>query len=164
MIIKQQHRDISLDTFSQYMKVRYISVRFVTRNTGVGLWLHKKSAHEGVTYKCRTCDAQFTHKRNLSTHVKSQHQGVKFPCGLCDYQATEKNSLSKHNKTVHHTDQMTKINCDFCDYQTVNKAYLSRHRKCLHSEDAEMSKCNVCPFKTVYGKSILAKHMKIHMK
>ena len=68
----------------------------------IGLVLHQKSAHEGDTFKCDICDAQFSYKGYVSQHILSKHQGVKFPCGLCDYQATRKGSLSTHNKTVHH--------------------------------------------------------------
>ena len=69
----------------------------------------RKTVHEGVIYKCDTCDDQFNDKGNLSKHIKSQHQNnAKYLCRLCDYQPTLKDNLSKHNKTVHHADHITK--------------------------------------------------------
>ena len=88
---------------------------------------HKKSEHEGVIYKCETCDAQFPQKGNLSNHIKSRHQNedVKYPCGLCGYQAKRKSNLSAHNRTIHHADV---LECNVCPFKTGYKRSLIRHK------------------------------------
>ena len=100
----------------------------------VGLQLHKKSVHIGITNKCETCGAQFNQKINLSTHIKSIHQGVRFPCGLCSFKATRKGNLSAHKKNVHQADHQTKLQCTFCDFQTMYNSALTRHIKMQHSK------------------------------
>ena len=61
------------------------------------------------TYKCETCDAQFTVRSNLSTHIKSQYQGVKYVD--CVIIMLHRRVIYLDKTTIHHrADQMTKLN------------------------------------------------------
>ena len=66
-----------------------------------GLYLHKKSKHEGVKYPCQQCDFKATQVGHLNQHVKSKHEGMNYPCQQCEYKATSTSNLSQHIKSKH---------------------------------------------------------------
>ena len=72
-----------------------------TYSSGPNLYLHRKSAHEGVKYACDQCDYQATQKGHLILHIQAKHEGVRYACSQCDYQATRPSNLSTHIKSAH---------------------------------------------------------------
>ena len=78
--------------------------------TSSTLYVHNKSVHEGVKYKCDFCDTEFTRKDSLTSHILSKHNNPIQPssngeilsnqsmyiCNLCQKQFWSKKSLSDH--------------------------------------------------------------------
>ena len=66
-----------------------------------GLYLHKKSKHDGVRYPCDKCEYSATTLSDLKRHKKSKHDRVRYPCDQCEHAATQISDLNKHKKRKH---------------------------------------------------------------
>ena len=117
---------------------------------------------EGNTNAIFICKSSFVNRCGLTLHVKTIHfQERKYPCKTCDYKATQKSNLSIHIKAVHQDNERDKIKCTDCDYQTVRQSDLTKHRK-LHSDNPINYDCNICTFKTIHKRSLIAHVKGVH--
>ena len=66
-----------------------------------GLYLHKKSKHDGVRHPCDKCEYSATTLSDLKRHKKSKHERVRYPCDQCEHAATQMSDLNKHKKRKH---------------------------------------------------------------
>ena len=53
------------------------------------------------TYECKLCDKAFTTSGALCRHRKSIHEGLTFKCDECGHSAKRVDHLNKHKKTKH---------------------------------------------------------------
>ena len=68
------------------------------KGSRAGLYLHKKSIHEGVRYQCDKCGYAAKQYSNLKKHNESKQKGVRYQCDYCEYAATTISNLKKHQK------------------------------------------------------------------
>ena len=104
-----------------------------------GLWIHRKSKHEGIKYACNQCDYQGNRQDSLTKHIQSAHEGVKYACNQCDKKFTQQCDVTKHIQSVH--DGIRYV-CDQCDKQYTQQIGLTRHIESVH-EGVKYS-CSQC--------------------
>ena len=63
---------------------------------------HIKAVHEGVKFKCESCNKEFNKKQIMRRHMKYIHEGQRnFSCKICAYQAYQSSDLKLHVKRIH---------------------------------------------------------------
>ena len=117
--------------------------------------LHLKS----ILTKLRPPEYSTVRKGNLTQHIKSVHLKEKFDYKLCNYQATTIQSLKSHNDNVHLTKITTCLNCN----KTLKQFSLANHMKIVHGDKSKYY-CKMCPFQTIYQKSLKTHTENVHQK
>ena len=140
-------------------------------------------------FHCSDCDKSFSFKSVLYRHRRSAHEGVKFRCLLCNFEGGRQDQMSFHIKTKHAEhetkDKMdiiitekpphdlssesyveheikdkemeTKFDCSDCDKSFSYKSVLYRHRRSAH--EGVKYQCNLCDYE-----NSRQDHVSIHIK
>ena len=129
------------DTKHQILKRSNFKCRHCDKiyTSKAGLWIHRKSKHEGIKYACNQCDYQANRQDSLTKHIQSTHEGVKYACNQCDKKFTQQCDVTKHIQSVH--DGIRYV-CNQCDKQYTQQIGLTRHIESVH-EGVKYS-CSQC--------------------
>ncbi|XP_044738885.1 zinc finger protein OZF-like [Chrysoperla carnea] len=129
---------------------------------------HLKIHRKVHSHACKTCNREFSQKRNLNRHIKQKHpseyltrlkQTVElknhFECKICHKIYTRRGSLYKHMITH----EENKFLCNFCGKSFPQNNNLKIH-KLIHTEEKPY-KCKYCE-KSFRHKSRCTLHELIH--
>ena len=130
-----------------------------TYQTQDGLRIHREVKHEGLVYRCETCNYKTQYRKQLRDHSQRYHEkgGLIFSCTQCPFKTASKTSLKTHMAGKHGNDIFS---CNECDFTSTYESNLRGHKRRIHSKDDSLKiKCQDCPFTTIYNQSLM-NHMK----
>ena len=61
---------------------------------------HRRTEHEGVSYKCEICQVEFSQTSHLVRHRRAKYETVRYLCDQYAYQATQQHELKVHQESV----------------------------------------------------------------
>ena len=100
------------------------------------------ASHEGITYKCPTCDKTFRSENSLKNHRRAEDSGKLHTCQQCGKSFQLKTSLLNHIKTH----SITLYACQVfssSDFTTKSYSCYREHNKYGHNTTKDF-KCMVC--------------------
>ena len=134
--------------------IRYNSIRRHIRD------VHEKKRD----HKCYICHKTFQRHVQLTTHIELIHNlesSKNFICENCGNAFQTKQSVDIHKKNFHI--DIKKFKCDICEKIFSILGNMVAHKSSVHGLKNSQFKCEKCG-RLFHRKSILNKHMKIHMK
>ena len=99
------------------------------KGTRSGLYQHKISKHQDISYYCDLCDFASSSQHYLKRHKKIKHEERRYPCDQCEYAATQLGVLRQHKEAVH---EGIRYPCVQCDYAATQPSALRRHMRSQH--------------------------------
>ena len=55
-----------------------------------------------------------------------------------------------------------RFECGFCEYESRAQYITARHLARVHQKSIRPTKCNLCPFKTIYSANLKTHHQRVH--
>ena len=128
-----------------------------------GLFLHKKTAHDGVYHECPECGKRFGQKGNMNQHFKSVHGEEKtYKCDKCGVLFDTNPHLTRHIKAVH--DRIRAFKCEHCAKSFGAAGTRKRHMEGVHSNIRYPCTWQGCTW-TTKQKSMVKFHVRrVHTK
>ena len=123
---------------------------------------HKETVHDGLRYKCNSCDKEYKTEKMLKQHVETVHEMRRSICEICAVEVIDlKNHMKlNHEGPIEKTEPCPDQNCDR-KFRTCQEA--QKHYKSFHLEIKEM--CPICGgwFKALYQHTLAVhKNVKKH--
>ena len=98
--------------------------------------LVKKPARKRIKLKtCRSCNAAFKNKKDLTKHFQAEHQVCRYTCVLCSkpIRFKFKQNFRRHHSLKHsNSDARPVFSCKWCSYKASQRYNLSRHVTRVH--------------------------------
>ena len=132
----------------------------MTQTQYINVIVHIKSAHEGLSFDCTSCDKSFPRKDKLESHIKIVHSNpldldsnekriTKMPeeniiCELCGKSFRKKFDLKRHIQSIH---EEMKFKCEFCSKEFSQPGSLKIHVQRYHKKPGDSSvfyQCDQC--------------------
>ena len=120
--------------------------------------VHIKTAHEGLSFDCNSCDKYFPRKDKLESHIKIVHDNPldsnekritkasekNIICDLCGKTFRKKYDLKRHIQSIH---EEMKVKCETCNKEFTQPGSLKIHIQRYHKEPGDSSvfyQCDQC--------------------
>ena len=114
---------------------------------------HRETVHQGLRYKCHTCDKEYKTEKMLRQHIETVHEKRRSICEIC---AVEVIDLKNHMKLNHEgpVEKLEPCPDENCDRKFRTSQEAKKHYKSFHLEIKEM--CPICGgwFKALYQHTI----------
>ena len=55
-----------------------------------------------------------------------------------------------------------RFECGFCEYESRAQYITAMHVACVHQKNIRPTKCDLCPFKTIYSANLKRHHQRVH--
>ena len=96
---------------------------------------HEGLSIKGKIYNCDECNLNFKSKIGLKQHTEAKHDGIVYRCDSCEYKTQYKQFFKTHQcgiqrKRIEKTNK--EYECNVCVFSTQNKKSLSIHKKGKH--------------------------------
>ena len=114
---------------------------------------HRETVHQGLRFKCHTCDKEYRTEKMLRQHIETVHEKRRSICEIC---AVEVIDLKNHMKLNHEgpVEKLEPCPDENCDRKFRTSQEAKKHYKSFHLEIKEM--CPICGgwFKALYQHTI----------
>ena len=125
---------------------------------------HKYVIHEGMSFKCESCDATYRARKRLMRHIRMKHEAL-LQCDKCDFSAHGNVALTKHNIRDHRVTKERRKHrnkkhpCNECNFVCDRPYKLKDHKFTRHRGGALI--CDICEA-TFSVRHNLWAHKRIH--